>query len=205
MKCNIRQPVFRAQLTNSTKLICWFDRNNLCFRLWPLHTVSMTAILNFTWNSYSLNVTCYLHSKYYVKTPKNRRGYVKHMYGASKIFFKSHLLQNSTDMMTFYGPPELFIDNSTCHLFCLWLFNCTVDSRYLELQGTLWNTSRYPYFDISDLRNWGKQFIEQPPLTEWICNLTPKLEIYWKYCGKEEKLLLRSNFSSFPQYFVACW
>ena len=29
-----------------------------------------------------------------------------------------------------------------------------------------------------------------------------KLEIYWKYCGKEEKLLLRSNFSSFPQYFV---
>ena len=22
-----------------------------------------------------------------------------------------------------------------------------------------------------------------------------------KYCGKEEKLLLRSNFSSFPQYF----
>ena len=29
-----------------------------------------------------------------------------------------------------------------------------------------------------------------------------KLEIYWKYCGKEEKLLLRSNFSSFPQYFL---
>ena len=81
----------------------------------------------------------------------------------------------------------------------------TVDSRYLELQGTLWNTSRYPYFDISDLRNWGKQLIEQPLLTEWMCNLTPKLEIYWKYCGKEEKLLLRSNFSSFPQYFVACW
>ena len=81
----------------------------------------------------------------------------------------------------------------------------TVDSRYLKLQGTLWNTSRYPYFDISDLRNWGKQLIEQPPLTEWICNLTLKLEIYWKYCGKEEKLLLRSNFSSFPQYFVVCW
>ena len=37
----------------------------------------------------------------------------------------------------------------------------TVDSRYLELQGTLWNTSRYPYFDISDLRNWGKQLIVQ--------------------------------------------
>ena len=27
----------------------------------------------------------------------------------------------------------------------------TVDSRYLEVEGTLKNTSRYPYFDISDL------------------------------------------------------
>ena len=28
----------------------------------------------------------------------------------------------------------------------------TVDSRYLEFQGTHWNTSRYPYLDISELR-----------------------------------------------------
>ena len=95
----------------------------------------------------------------------------------------------------------LFIFCSSCLLLLLsregcaswmWLFlfcfTYTVDSRYLEIQGTLWNTSRYPYFDISDLWNWGKQLIEQPPLTEWICNLTPKLEIYWKY--------LRSNFFS---------
>ena len=27
----------------------------------------------------------------------------------------------------------------------------TVDSRYLEIEETLKNTSRYPYFDISDL------------------------------------------------------
>ena len=32
----------------------------------------------------------------------------------------------------------------------------TVDSRYLEFQGTVWNTSRYPYFNISDSQNWGK-------------------------------------------------
>ena len=32
----------------------------------------------------------------------------------------------------------------------------TVDSRYLEIEGTLWNTSRYPYFDISDVQNLGK-------------------------------------------------
>ena len=33
-------------------------------------------------------------------------------------------------------------------------FRCilgTVDSRYLEIEGTLKNSSRYPYFDISDL------------------------------------------------------
>ena len=32
-------------------------------------------------------------------------------------------------------------------------FTVTVDSRYLEVEGTLSNTSRYPYFDISDLQN----------------------------------------------------
>ena len=32
----------------------------------------------------------------------------------------------------------------------------TVDSRYLEFEGTLWNTSRNPYLDISDLQIWGK-------------------------------------------------
>ena len=32
----------------------------------------------------------------------------------------------------------------------------TVDSRYLEYQGTHWNTSRYPYLDISELREWEK-------------------------------------------------
>ena len=37
----------------------------------------------------------------------------------------------------------------------LYLLNI-VDSRYLQLQGTLWNTMRYPYLDISDLQNWGK-------------------------------------------------
>ena len=41
-------------------------------------------------------------------------------------------------------------------LQCQFLLSCTVDSRYLELEGTLWDTSRYPYFDISDVQNWGK-------------------------------------------------
>ena len=64
-----------------------------------------------------------------------------------------------------------------------WENSFTIDSRYLEIQENLWKTSRYPYFDISDLRNLGKQLIEQPPLREWVCNLTPKLDILkilWK-------------------------
>ena len=28
----------------------------------------------------------------------------------------------------------------------------TVDSLYIEVEGTLCNTSRYPYFDISDVQ-----------------------------------------------------
>ena len=49
---------------------------------------------------------------------------------------------------------------------------CTVDSRYLEVEGTLWNTSRYPYFDISDFK------IEEntnrtTEFHKWIRNKTP--------------------------------
>ena len=34
------------------------------------------------------------------------------------------------------------------------LGQATVGSCYLELQGILWNTSRYPYFDIWDFQSW---------------------------------------------------
>ena len=33
----------------------------------------------------------------------------------------------------------------------------TVDFCYLEFKGTIWNTSRYPYLEISELQKWGKQ------------------------------------------------
>ena len=49
--------------------------------------------------------------------------------------------------------------SSRPHSFILGVFFpfiYTVDSRYLEVEGTFWNTSRYPYFDISEVQNWGK-------------------------------------------------
>ena len=100
------------------------------------------------------------------------------------------------------SDPHIILQKSCKELnIHKWLENITVDSRYLELQGTLWNTSRYPYFVISDLRNWGKQLIEQPPLTEWICNLTLKLEIYWKYCGKRGEIAPKEQFLLFSTIF----
>ena len=68
----------------------------------------------------------------------------------------------------------------------------TVDSRYLEVQW-LWNTSRYPYLDISDLRTRGK-INQTTTFNKWYIIWLLKLEIYWKYCGKEEKLLPRSKY-----------
>ena len=44
----------------------------------------------------------------------------------------------------------------------------TVDSRYLEVEGTLWNTSRYLYFDISDFQNWGKDQSNNQ-IHKWTC------------------------------------
>ena len=58
----------------------------------------------------------------------------------------------------------------------------TVDSRYLEFQWTLWNPSRYPYLDISDLQNRGKNnsinHIEQ--IYMWLWNLERYWKILWK-------------------------
>ena len=72
----------------------------------------------------------------------------------------------------------------------------TVDSRYLEIEGTLKNTSRYPYFDISDLYYLREKQFEQPNFTNDYVNLLLLLEIYI------ENIVEKGNFSSFPQYFV---
>ena len=78
----------------------------------------------------------------------------------------------------------------------------TVDSRYLEIEGTLKTvrdirTSTYQICSIEEKTIWTTKFYK------WLCNLTPlNRNVYWKYCEKGEKLLPRSNFSSFPQYFI---
>ena len=92
-------------------------------------------------------------------------------------------------------------------LFLLQKVNCgysfnstTVDSRYLkskELSEILQDicTSTYQICRFDEKINWTTTF------HKWYVIWLLRLEIYWKYCGKEEKLLFRSNFSSFPPYF----
>ena len=70
-------------------------------------------------------------------------------------------------------------------------YNAT-DSRYLEVQGALWNTPSFPYLNIIDLQNWGKNKSNN----EYVIWLM-KVEIYWKHCAKEEKFLLFSTICSY--------
>ena len=42
------------------------------------------------------------------------------------------------------------------HILIVRLECRTVNPRYLDVERTLWNTSKYPHFDISDFQNWGK-------------------------------------------------
>ena len=69
-------------------------------------------------------------------------------------------------------------------------FETTADSRYLEVQGTLWNTSKYPYIDKYQICRFEEKQIEQPHFTNEYVVWLLKLEIYWKYCGTEDEQFL---------------
>ena len=80
-----------------------------------------------------------------------------------------------------------------------------------KLQSTLViSKSKGPSKTLRDIRTSTDQICSSVEKTirttkfhNWLCNLTPLFRnIYWKYCGKGEKLLPRSKFSSFLQYFV---
>ena len=78
----------------------------------------------------------------------------------------------------------------------------TANSRYLEVKGTLWITSRYPYFDISDFENFAKNTNRTTKFHKWTCNLTPLVRnICWKYCGKGKKFISQEQFLLFSPIF----
>ena len=105
-------------------------------------------------------------------------------------------------------------DKPFCHSNLPW--KCIRSPQFRTWLYSRLSSSRIPreslkYFEISVHRHIRfavkeKKWIEQQHLTNvhvyviWLLNL----EICWKYCGKEEKLLFGNNFYSFPQYFVTC-
>ena len=54
------------------------------------------------------------------------------------------------------GDGLTLISSLTCLSLELFFLLTTGLIRYLEVQGTVWNTSRDPYLEMSDLQNWGK-------------------------------------------------
>ena len=65
---------------------------------------------------------------------------------------------------TIWAVITITLSLSLCHLnSCL---VPTVDSLYLEVEGALWNTSRYPYFNISDFAELNNKIqFKQPNIT----------------------------------------
>ena len=134
-------------------------------------------------------------------------------FGSLKFDFIYHNYSPTSMARTSLGPWKFILDMGSTSHWELIIVLCRKQTGIIYSRLSLSRTPRdsMKHFEISVVRHIRftelrkKQLIEQPPLTEWIRNLTPKLEIYWKYCGKEEKLLLRSNFSSFSQYFIDCW
>ena len=86
-------------------------------------------------------------------------------------------------------------DQETCHLP-----RKTVDARYLEVQGTLWNTSRHPYLDISVCK-----IEEKNNRTNmfhiWICNLTPEDSDTFKILWKRGEIAPKEQFLLFSTIF----
>ena len=127
----------------------------------------------------------------------------------------------------FTGFHVIFNQIGTCSCFLVLIFSLVVHCQMSRMSGsflTIWwsccswsdiqstlvisnskglseilrgiRTSTYQICRIEE------NIIGTTTFNKFICNL--KLEVYWKYCGKEEKLLLGRNFSSFPQLFTCC-
>ena len=82
-------------------------------------------------------------------------------------------------------------------------YNSTIDSCYLKFQGTLWNTSRYPYLDISDFQNWGK-IIQTTTFNKYVCNWTLDVRDILKILWKRGEIAPYEQFLHFSTIFFTC-
>ena len=103
----------------------------------------------------------------------------------------NHILQSETDDWVVFGTKIGTELN-------------TVNSCYLEVQGTVWNNSRYPYLNISDLQNW-----EKNKLNSLISKMNMQFDSEsWIYIEniveKGRNCSLGAISPLFPQYFFTC-
>ena len=84
-------------------------------------------------------------------------GYYCHFSTFTFFFLRNYFIQYYTHHFCYlflctYSNESCFYDVTLLLDFVSHGNNViTVDSRYLEIEGTIINSSRYPYFDISDL------------------------------------------------------
>ena len=204
-KCNILWNLQMLHIVNSTNATyCEFYK---CYILWILQ---MLLIVNST-NATYVNSTNATYCEIY-------KCYILWILQMQHIVKSTNAQAAVSDFM-----PETFLDlKETCNcqtIKCL----CVSSEKWdplearntpkKKIQSTLViSKSKGPAETLRDIRTLTYQMWRIEENTElttkfhkWTCYLTPLIRnICWKYCGKGEKLLLRSNFSPYPQYFITC-
>ena len=100
--------------------------------------------------------------------------------------------------------PDTSYQVSSQLAFWFWRWSTNRFSRLLSSWISDWNNFIYSRLSLSRTRL--SRIIAYLEVKSGPCFNTEIYQQAIKYCGKEEKLLLRSNFSSFPQYFqyISC-
>ena len=80
---------------------------------------------------------------------------------------------------------------------CLRHFLCKIRIYFHKYKSIYQHAVEPRYLELA--------YFELPLISKWKSGPCFNMKLWQpvtKYCGKEEKLLLRSNFSSFPHYFI---
>ena len=180
--------------------------SNICCNFIDMWVYSMSYDLMFSLTEWGRHV----HSKY---CWENGHSY-NLLYRYSSNFFNTFALRKAKIVFNF-GLSECNrvkqARKGWAKSVCKTLFR---SNTHFTVQSTLViSKSKGPAETLRDIRTSTYQMCRIEENTKrttkfhkWTCNLTPLIRnICWKYCGKGEKLLLRSNFSPYPQYLITWW
>ena len=138
---------------------------------WPLMVIFLYNQYIFVWINHSCNLACFMLWLSAIVFVIKR---LWHKISCSHLLFNKSLVTRIRAAFRFKIYSRLVISKS---------------KGFSEILRDI-RTSTYQICRIVEKLN-------QTSFNKWICNLTPEVDIYWKYCGKEKKSLLESNFSFF--------